>query len=275
VFHEWRLRAESGRDRGDDEIELSNRGEVDEPDAVLHVRDELGRELERQTRLADSARPRQGHERQSFDQNEPQQVGDLLLPTEERLEPSRQVRVVQAAERRKTSVAELEEPELADVLQPVDAEVARAAAVQQVASRLRREHLPAVRCAHHTRGAMDVRADVAPVADDRLAGVDADPDSDRAAGERRDGLLGRRYCLPRRGERHEERVALGVDLDPAVPGESLAEHAAVLLEHVGVALCAELVEQPRRALDVREEQRHGAGRKLAHADRFARRRAGV
>jgi hypothetical protein len=54
-----------------------------------------------------------------------------------------------------------------------------------------------------------------------------------------------------------------------MPFEGVANDAAVLLEHVRVPLCAELIEELRRALDVREEQRHGAGWEVPHADRIA------
>ena len=66
-------------------------------------------------------------------------------------------------------------------------------------------------------------------------------------------------------ERDEERIAFVVDLVAAVTGERLAQKAAVLAERVPVALSTELVQQLRRALDVREEQRHSPGRQIAHA----------
>ena len=64
-----------------------------------------------------------------------------------------------------------------------------------------------------------------------------------------------RACDGVRGacEGDEEGVALRVDLDAAVSRERLAERAPVLGEHVGVPL-AELVQEPRRALDVGEEK---------------------
>ena len=49
----------------------------------------------------------------------------------------------------------------------------------------------------------------------------------------------------------EERVALCVDLDPAVPGEGIAHEVAVLLKRLLVAI-AQLGHQPGRALDVAE-----------------------
>ena len=69
-----------------------------------------------------------------------------------------------------------------------------------------------------------------------------------------------------RREGEEERVALGVHLDAALGGARLPDQAAVLGERLRVCLCAELVQELRRALDVREEERDGAGREVvAHA----------
>ena len=78
--------------------------------------------------------------------------------------------------------------------------------------------------------------------------------------------LARGFECARRGrEGDEEGVALRVDLDAAVSLERVAQDAAVLGQRVRVALRAELVEKPRRALDVGEEKGDGAARKLAHA----------
>ena len=73
----------------------------------------------------------------------------------------------------------------------------------------------------------------------------------------------RRQRPPRRpSERQEERVALGVDLDAAVAGERVAQHAPMLRQRLGVALPTQVVEQARRTLDVGEEERDGAGGEL-------------
>ena len=72
---------------------------------------------------------------------------------------------------------------------------------------------------------------------------------------------------PWRGrEGEEEGVALRVDLDAALGGAGLPDHAPVLGERLRVPLGAELVQQPRRALDVGEEEGDGAGREVvSHA----------
>ena len=119
-------------------------------------------------------------------------------------------------------------------------------------------------CRRDPRRAVHVPADVALVRHDRRPGVDAHADGDRGRGQRLLGLP-RRVERPRRGrERVEERVALGVDLDAAEAPEDLPEDVALLAEDSGVALVAELVEEARRALDVREEKRHRAARELRH-----------
>ncbi len=67
-------------------------------------------------------------------------------------------------------------------------------------------------------------------------------------------------CTP---ERVEERVPLRVELVPAVLRERQADEPLVLGEYLRVA-ATELPDQPRRPLDVREEERHRAAREIRH-----------
>ncbi len=69
-------------------------------------------------------------------------------------------------------------------------------------------------------------------------------------------------CALRRRERDEERIALGVDLDSTMRDERIAKDTPVLRECVGVHVRAETVQQPCRALDVREEQGDGSAREI-------------
>jgi hypothetical protein len=66
-----------------------------------------------------------------------------------------------------------------------------------------------------------------------------------------DGVAGAR-------EGEEERIALRVDLRPAGVAEVLADEPPVLAGDLGVVV-AELLQQLRRALDVRERERDRAG----------------
>jgi hypothetical protein len=86
--------------------------------------------------------------------------------------------------------------------------------------------------------------------------VDAQADADRPGRKR---LVSGACCRDRRGgvgEYVEEGVTLGVHLHASMAPEYVAEDSPVLSERVGVPLGPELVQQPRRPLDVREEESH-------------------
>src|SRR6188508_3193998 len=94
------------------------------------------------------------------------------------------------------------------------------------------------------------------------AGVETNADVDRAFERLRD-CSGRSHSSFRRAEGEEERVALCIDLDPALARTSFADHPAVFGKRVGVDLRAERVQQHRRTFDVGEEKRDGAGWEVA------------
>ena len=125
------------------------------------------------------------------------------------------------------------------------------------------------------RGLVDRKADIALAVDGGLAGVDAHADLHdpvlrplvgRQGALRRDG---RRDRSPRAAEHEEERVALAVDLDPAVLGKGVAEQDVVLREDTGVTLAPEPLQEPRRPLDVREEKADRPGWEVAGCSHFA------
>jgi hypothetical protein len=104
---------------------------------------------------------------------------------------------------------------------------------------------------------VDVLANVPLARQQRRPGVNAHPHREpepvlRVAGS------GKR--ARRRRKHDEERVALRVDLDTVLLLVRLAHDPAVLVERSGIPLSAELVQQPRRALDVGEEKGDGAAR---------------
>jgi len=104
----------------------------------------------------------------------------------------------------------------------------------------------------------------------RLAGVEAHANPNRSTVG--PGLGGKRAlrrnrrgdCVTRAWEGDEECVALRVDLVALELGERLAQQTCVRREGVVVTL-AEALEQPRRPLDVGEEERHRSGRAVHHA----------
>jgi hypothetical protein len=73
----------------------------------------------------------------------------------------------------------------------------------------------------------------------------------------------RRACGARGGrECDEERVALRVDFDAAGCCEGAAEECAVLLERGCIPFGPERVQEPGRALDIREQKRDRASWKV-------------
>src|SRR5262245_7811859 len=107
---------------------------------------------------------------------------------------------------------------------------------------------------------MDVCSYVTFVAKVGRAGVDADADLKGSSFERLRPLarsLERAGCS---GERVKERVALRIHLDTSVTHEGCTQESPVLCKGLRVHLRPELMQQLRRALDVGEEERDGAGR---------------
>ena len=114
------------------------------------------------------------------------------------------------------------------------------------------------------RRAVDVDADVALVGHDRLAGVEPHAYADRAVLERGPRFRGSGNGFGGARKRDEEGIALRVDLDPECLANASLRAAPVLGEEVGVCRPV-LLEEPRRALDVGEEEGDGAARELARA----------
>ena len=157
---------------------------------------------------------------------------------------------------------ELEDPlRGAEVLEPVWPEVT-SANLDERPRGLRQEDLAAVANGGDARSPVDVDPDVAIRGWSRLAGVESHTDLDHATGQRPLGLHRRRDGLRGPCEREEERVALGVDLCTSVGGDGFPDDATMLGQGVRVGV-SEVAQQPRRTLDVGEQEGDLAGRKLA------------
>src|SRR5205085_1149686 len=141
---------------------------------------------------------------------------------------------------------------------------------EQRARRLRDEYLPAVAGGGDARSSHHVDPEVALVAEARFAGMEPHAHADgRAARPRMVAQPALRVDrradrVARAWEREEERVALRVDLGPAVRRERLAHDPPVLPRDLGVVV-AELLQQLRRAFDVGEGERDGSAGERAHA----------
>jgi hypothetical protein len=152
----------------------------------------------------------------------------------------------------------------AEVTEPVHAEIAERhgddrAGAQQEACRFAEHDLPAVRGRADPCRAVHVEAEVVVAGPRRLARVQADPDPHRGPIRPRPGREvaldrdrgGDRVVGPR--ERDEEPVARGADLMAAVRGDRRPDDRVMRGEQLGVA-SAQALEQPRRALDVAEQE---------------------
>jgi len=188
---------------------------------------DLGRDGDREARLADAARPRQRDKTRLLHAEEPEDVRELLLAADERRRRHRNVRGVQRAKRRELALPELVQPERpAEVLETVQAQIGEQETVawlQEAGRALGDEHLAAVACSRDAGGGMHVDSDVALVGRRRLAGVDAHPHAHRRRLQRLPAFLGGHKRVRGAGEGVEEGVALGVDLDAAVARERLPQ----------------------------------------------------
>ena len=269
-------RADRAGDRARDELGIQDGGEPDEVHRPIERR--ARSHLEREPALPGSARAgdrREAHRRRL---EESLDASEGVGAPDEAMVQRRQARRRQGLERRevlaKAGPEELERLHSGrDVLQPVTAEGAKRRAgkrlvARHVPRRSRDDDLLAVRRRADASGDHDVHPDVALGAELGLAGVDPDAQAVRLlVGPRLDGerpldLGGRSHGVAGPREREEHAVAGPVDLGAVVVGGSLAHELA----HASARGCVPLpeqVQQPRRSLDVGEEERHRARRERA------------
>ena len=158
------------------------------------------------------------------------------------------------------------------VLQAVRPEIVQLG-IDEVSRRLREQHLAAMPGGRDTGSTMHIDTHIALVRDQRLARMQPHPHPHRSAHQRRLGLLGRRNGIRRPPERDKERITLRIHLHAAVMRERPTQDAPVLRECIGIPI-AELGQQTRRALDVREQERYGPGWQL-HVLMIAHEQPGV
>ncbi len=186
------------------------------------------------------------------------------------LEPDRRKRL------RQPLSPSLVEPDGAiEILQPLLPEVAQEdvqvlfLVLEERLGRLRYEHLAAVPGRADPCSTMYGEPRVATLRRDRLtrvqphAHLDLGPVGPRMRQQRELALHRREHCLPSAGEGDEEGIALRVDLVTAVGCEGGSQQPLMVGKQFGVAL-AELLDQARRTLDVREQKRDRAARQLRH-----------
>ena len=258
-----------------EELGVGEAGERHPEDAVALRADELGRDLEREARLPGAARAGEREEARAV-REQRDELLELAAPSRRagsrrRAGWSRRASGAAGSRRRRAGTGARLRSRSFSRCSPRSRTAA--SRVEEPPGRLGEDDLPAVRGGRDPRRAVDVDPDVALVRHDRLAGVDAHAHADRARLERVARVGGRGHGVRCARERDEERVALRVDLDAVVSRERISQGAAVLGEELGVAGSV-LLEKPRRALDVGEQERDGAGRKLGPGhDRAVRSRS--
>ena len=185
--------------------------------------------------------------------------------------------------RRQPLDVELKQPHRArDVLEPIRSELPERDArkivfVVEEAGRCRRdEDLSPVTDRTHPRCTVNGKTDIAIDGKLRLSGMDAHshtngrPAAPAVVGKRPLTCRGSEHGVSRSRERDEEGLALVVDFPAAVRFELLAEDPVVVGQDRGV-LGPVSLEQPRGALDVREQERCCGGCLTDHcADHPAR-----
>ena len=252
-------------------LDVADRLERDEPDAVGVSVGGRGGKLERKARLADPSGS--GQREESGRLEESQRGRQLVVAAHEGRQLGGQVvrAQVQGADRREVGLKvrgdQLGEALRAEVLEAMLAEVAdrhvgREPAADECAGRFRDEDLPAVACRCDPGGAVNLERGVVAVGGRaRLTGVEPHPDADRSVGRPRVGgqaaLRGDAGCGRGTGVREddEERVTLRLDLDAPGLREGRPEDRAMRFQERPVG-CAEACDQRGRALDVREQEGH-------------------
>ena len=131
------------------------------------------------------------------------------------------------------------------------------------------EDLAALGLGGDTGGEIDRAAEVAVVLGDDVTGVDAHAHADRMLGERTLDRAGAQHRLARAGEGEHERVALLLDLGAVMALEQVADERVVVAEEQACPLLTQTLQHLRRALDVREDDRHRAGGPGARVDDLA------
>ena len=274
--------AERLRDRRQHELGIANGREEHGEGTVVEPLDELRGCLHRETRLSGPAGARQRQEACLPLAEPARDLRELALTADQPMRRHRKVgrAVAERFQRRKPGVQAIDHEvvetlRLAQVFQSMLAEVAqrhgtRKVVADEVGRRLRHEHLSSVAGAHHARGAVYVEAHVVVTGEKRLSRVETHSHAQHSSFRPAMGgmpaldLRRRGHAIARLAKRAQERVPVRADLDPAMIVERRADEAAVHLQSVRVGVRSELLEQPRRAFDVREQHRDHSARQPRH-----------
>ena len=262
-----------GQDRGN-QPRVGHRGQIGEERAVAEPGPQLLGDVEGQPGLAGAAGAGEGD--QPGPVEEAHDLGGHRLPAHERGELRRQVARpgIERPGGREVRRQPLDHQVVqahgeVEVPQPVDPEVpqghpGRDLPLHQDPGGVGDDHLAAGGRPGDPGRPVHVDAAVVVPAQGPLAGVQAHPDPHREPGRppvAGQAPLGGHRGPDRRhraGERREEGIAFGADLDPVAVPDRLAQDRRVLVAHRPVAV-AQVLQQPGRALDVGEQEGDGPG----------------
>ena len=152
------------------------------------------------------------------------------------------------------------------ILEPVLAEV-HSFDVHPLSRLAGKQDLTAISGRYDSCAAMNFATDVAFFRDERRPGVQPHAHADPAGRQKVSGFDCGGDRVLRLGERTKERIALRIDFHAGMSADRTSNRGAVLGEHFGIARVAELGEQLRRSLHVREQEGHRALRELASRHR--------
>jgi hypothetical protein len=169
-------------ERGEDELGIAKGREWHPEDAVREGLGRFGRRLQGKSRLARPPGSGQGQQACTVGQ-ESDHVCELGFSSQEGGGRHRQIRPVEALERRKLDTAELVDAlGRGEVLQSMLAEVAQAVGAHEHGRRRRHEHLPTMPSGGDARCPVNVATDISLLRQERRPGVQADAHGDRAGG---------------------------------------------------------------------------------------------
>ena len=260
---------------------IGHRRQLDQPHPVRKPGRHPPGHLGGQAGLARPARP--GHRHQPVPLKQAGNLAHRAIPADEARQPSREAMHAASrkpAPRRESGIqpgrGELEQPHRpVQALQPVLARVDQREAqllfliLHQGLRRLRDQHLPAAGRRADPRRPVHRQTRIPAPGRDRLTGVDADPDPDRRAGrplvarQRPLDLHRAQHGLLRPGERDKKSIPLRVHLMTAMHGDRRPNQPPMLSQHLRIAFPQRL-DQPRRPLDVREQEGDRPARQRAH-----------
>ena len=263
------LGAERMRDRLEDKRRSAQCRQPDPEDAGLVVRDERPCRLQGQARLTRPTGTGQRHQASALlDPGE--HLSQLAVPTDERARRPRQVRVGNRLERRKPLLSELEDRDrLGKVLEPMLAQIEQPVRSNERGRRGRQHHLPPMRRSCDPCRAVYLEPHIAGLADGHLARVHTHPNSQPELGQRHLRLTRRRQRVGGIGKCDEERISSRIHLDAAVRRPGHPRHPMVPRQQFPICRRTEVVQQPRRALDIGEHKRHRPSREvLPHSGSF-------